>query len=303
MPRHLPPNHDDRMSRVQLALDGLSVGDALGERFFFPPNSELVAVRTPPLGSWQWTDDTAMALSIADLLATQGGIDQDRLAAAFARRFMAEPDRGYGRGAFGLLNQIDGGVPWDEAAQAMFGGQGSMGNGAAMRAAPIGAYFAEHLDDVADHAAAASQVTHMHPEGIAGGVAVAVAAGWACRQLIGLENASGFFEAILSCLRDGPTRRAIEEAANHPNLSTREAAARFGNGSHVMAPDTVPFCLWCAWRFRDDYEAAIWEAISVAGDIDTNAAIVGGIVSLFVGVDGIPAEWIQRREPLPRIGE
>jgi ADP-ribosylglycohydrolase len=299
MPRHLPPNHEDRVSRVQLALDGLSVGDALGERFFYPPNFNLLDTRSAPLGPWRWTDDTAMAISIAEMLARNGGIDQDKLAASFARRFMAEPDRGYGRGAFGLLNDIDRGVPWDEAAQAMFGGLGSMGNGAAMRAAPLGAYFAEHLDDVADHAAAASQVTHMHPEGIAGGVAVAVAAGWACRQLIGLENGQGFFETVLGYLRDGSTRQGIEEASKLGDATTLEAADCLGNGSQVMAPDTVPFCLWCAWRFRESYEQAVWEAISVAGDIDTNAAIVGGIVALFVGADGIPVEWLHRREPLP----
>ncbi|MFO0865599.1 MAG: ADP-ribosylglycohydrolase family protein [Gemmataceae bacterium] len=198
---------------MQLALDGLSVGDALGERFFFPPHFELLATRTEPRGPWRWTDDTAMALSIAQMLAERGGIDQDQLATAFARRFMAEPDRGYGRGAYALLHQIGCGVPWDEAAQAMFDGSGSMGNGAAMRAAPIGAYFAEHLGDVADHAAAASQVTHMHSEGIAGGVAVAVAAGWACRQLMGVENERGFFETVVGHLREGTTRQGIDKAS------------------------------------------------------------------------------------------
>ncbi len=61
----------------------------------------------------------------------------------------------------------------------------------------------------------------------------------------------------------------------------------------------VAYCLWCAGSFLTDYEAALWHTASGLGDIDTNCAIVGGIVASRVGLDGIPAEWRQHREPLP----
>ncbi len=62
-----------------LSLEGLSVGDAFGEMFFFrsPAGQDL------PEGPWRWTDDTHMALSIVEILKNCGRIDQDALAAAF----------------------------------------------------------------------------------------------------------------------------------------------------------------------------------------------------------------------------
>ena len=69
-----------------------------------------------------------------------GQIQQDTLAGAFAKRFMAEPCRGYGKGAFALLGRIARGEDWRMAAPKLFG-YGSYGNGAAMRVAPIGGFF------------------------------------------------------------------------------------------------------------------------------------------------------------------
>jgi ADP-ribosylglycohydrolase len=66
----------------------------------------------------------------------------------------------------------------------------------------------------------------------------------------------------------------------------------------VSASATVPFTLWCAVRHLADFEAAMWTTVSGLGDRDTTCAIVGGIVALYVGVEGIPAEWLHARESL-----
>ena len=71
-----------------------------------------------------------------------------------------------------------------------------------------------------------------------------------------------------------------------------------GNGSQVTCQDTVPFCLWAAAKHLDDYQSAILTTIRAGGDIDTTAAIVGGIVSLATGLDAIPADWRKDREEL-----
>ena len=68
------------------------------------------------------------------------------------------------------------------------------------------------------------------------------------------------------------------------------------NGSRITCQDTVPLCLWIAARHLDDYEAAVVAAIRARGDIDTNAAIVGGIVAVATGADGIPRDWRADRE-------
>lgn len=76
------------------ALEGLSVGDPLGEQFFLAPDQVRVAIaqRWHPTPPWHWTDETNMALSIVETLMEH--IDADRLAASFARRY--DPARGYG---------------------------------------------------------------------------------------------------------------------------------------------------------------------------------------------------------------
>jgi ADP-ribosylglycohydrolase len=76
-------------------------------------------------------------------------------------------------------------------------------------------------------------------------------------------------------------------------------AKALGNGSLVIVPDTVPFALWSAAHNLDDYVKAVKQTILGGGDCDTNAAIVGGIVALSVGREGIPLEWRQQKEPLP----
>jgi len=82
-------------------------------------------------------------------------------------------------------------------------------------------------------------------------------------------------------------------------VSVAEAAYALGNGAQVLAQDTVPFALWVAATHLDDYPAAILACVEAGGDIDTTSAIVGGIVAAHTGVDGIPAEWLAAREPLP----
>src|SRR5881394_3666155 len=69
-------------------------------------------------------------------------IEQDALATGFAREYARDPRRGYGGTAHGILRAIGEGTSWQTAAGRVFDGQGSCGNGGAMRSAPIGAYFA-----------------------------------------------------------------------------------------------------------------------------------------------------------------
>lgn len=285
------------MDRIALSLEGLSVGDAFGETFF--GETELIRARiadraTRP-GRWGWTDDTAMALSIVEVLRAHGGIDQDALARAFAARYSAQPDRGYGGTAHGILQAIGRGVPWAVASSRVFDGQGSMGNGGAMRAAPIGAFFADDLDAVVKHARASAEPTHAHLDGQAGAIAVAVAAALAARKTNGAE----LLERVVAHTPNGATRDGLEKATQLPfSYDVRTAVAALGNGSQVISSDTVPFALWCAARHLDDYEAAMWTTVSGLGDRDTTCAIAGGVVALAVGIDGIPAGWRAAREDL-----
>jgi ADP-ribosylglycohydrolase len=283
------------------SLAGLSVGDALGAHYFVPGNraADLLAGSLPP-PVWEWTDDTEMACSVVWMLSQEARIDPDRLASAFAER--CEPYRGYGAGAFTILRRIRQGQPWSQAAGEAFDGEGSCGNGAAMRVPPLGAYFADSPSRAAQEAAIQARLTHAHPEGIAGAEAVAVAASLATAARFADERprAGGFVDSVLSQLI-APTRvrAGVPHARKMVGAGVDEAAYELGNGAGVTAQDTVPFTIWIAARHLDDYAAAIQACISAGGDIDTTAAITGGIVAAYTGTAGIPDAWLASREPLP----
>jgi ADP-ribosylglycohydrolase len=287
------------MERARLSLDGLSVGDAFGSQFFLPGvYRSHYPTRTPPPGSWRYTDDTEMGLGILDTLARHGRIDQYHLADTFARRYVAEIYRGYGATAHEILSAIHEGTPWRNASYAAFNGEGSMGNGSAMRIAPLGGYFADDLDRVAAEARLSAEVTHAHAEGISGAIATAIAAATAW-HLRGQRADGRILSAAWERTPPGTTRDRIAFARELPPETPAEEVGRLvGNGSHVTCPDTVPFTLWVADHFSDDYPAALWATVSAGGDVDTTCAIVGGIVALSADVKGIPPEWLAEREAL-----
>jgi ADP-ribosylglycohydrolase len=241
-----------------------------------------------------------MALAITEVLQRHGHIDQDQLAAAFVRRYERQPWRGYGGMARAILKAVGAGCSWREVSPSAFDGMGSMGNGGAMRVAPVGAYFADDLDRVVWEAKASAEITHAHPEGQAGAIAIAVAAAWAATpREFSRSSIEELFDTVLELTPEGQTRSGIEQACElSAELPVAAAANLLGNGSRVISQDTVPFCIWCIARHLDDYEEAMWETVSGLGDRDTTCAIVGGVVALACGREGIPEDWLAAREPL-----
>ncbi|WP_370948780.1 ADP-ribosylglycohydrolase family protein [Amycolatopsis sp. cg5] len=277
------------------SLRGLAVGDAFGSSILLPGEHPSIRDRELPPAPWSWSDDTEMACSIYDILGRYGTIDQDALAASFAVRF--DPDRGYGSGAERMLLRYRAGEYWRDVAPAAFG-TGSWGNGGAMRAAPLGAWLCGDLGLVVTEAEKSAVVTHAHPEGVAGTIAVAIAAasaaGWPSL------TPAQLLETAASWTPHSEVRRRIESAlALPPSTPVREAAALLGNGREVSAVDTVPLALWIAAHHLDSYVDALWTAAAAAEDLDTVCAIIGGVIAARTGAAGIPPEWLTACEPLP----
>lgn len=83
---------------------------------------------------------------------------------------------------------------------------------------------------------------------------------------------------MLDGLAKGFTRKGIRHARALIGKSVEQAAYELGNGSRVTAQDTVPFALWVAATYLDDYPKAIVSCVEAGGDVDTTAAIVAGLV-------------------------
>lgn len=280
------------LDRALLSLAGLSVGDAFGEQFFSLP-WDAIRLRQLPPSPWPWTDDTAMALSIVEVLRDYRAIEQNVLATRFGERFRQDPRRGYGRGAVRLLSQIVDGGDWAEHAPRLFDG-GSYGNGAAMRAGPIGGFFWGDPERAAQEAQRSAVVTHSHSEGQAGAIAVATAAAMAPFKLA--LSSVDFLSQVIARLPQTRTREKIEEARRIGPDEHGRAVSTLGTGYEIAAFDTVPFCLWVAAHHGFDFETALWTTVAGGGDRDTTCAIVGSIVGLSAD---IPETWLRAREPLP----
>ena len=291
----------NKLELAKTSLHGLSVGDAFGETFFGEIDDISLRWHRRVLlsGTWPFTDDTVMGIGIYNILARLGTIDQDELAKEFVANFTLDENRGYGATARRILREIAEGGDWIEESNSVFEGMGSAGNGAAMRSGPIGAYFHGNTAEVIEQARLASEVTHAHKEGIAGGIAVALAACICTRYGLNKQAlpADAFYDFVIGNMPDSNVRAKIKKAKTLPgDYDIRTVVPILGNGTYLSADDTVPLALWCAANNSHTYEEAIWRGLEALGDRDTIAAIIGSIVVMSAGAESIPAHWIKQSE-------
>lgn len=291
----------NKLELAKNSLLGLSVGDAFGETFFGDIDDISLRWHRRVLlsGTWPFTDDTVMGIGVYNILARLGTIDQDELAKEFVANFTVDENRGYGATARLILRNIAKGSDWIDESTRVFEGMGSAGNGAAMRSGPIGAYFYEDTANVIEQAILAAEVTHHNKEGVAGGIAVALAACICTRYGLNKQTlpADTFYDFVINNMPDSNVRAKIKKAKTLPgDYDMRTVVPILGNGTNLCADDTVPLALWCVANNSHSYEEAIWRGLEALGDRDTIAAIIGSIVVMSAGAESIPAHWIKQAE-------
>lgn len=296
-------NHQERIKKAFLSLEGLSIGDSFGQQFFIQQDRarELIKLRQLPQKPWFYTDDTVMAISIVETLNNFGYIERDYLARSFAQRYLKQPNRGYGSNAGQTLREISQGIHWQKASSQAFSGMGSMGNGGAMRVAPVGAYFYDDYERVVREAVASCEVTHNHPDARAGAIAVAIAAAYCTRQSLKREaiDPEHFLNTVIEITPSSNTRSRIKRAMDlSSNSRLNYVISRLGNGLHLCAYDTVPIALWFVAHHDTNFCETLWQSVSALGDRDTICAIVGSLIALTIEKEQLPQNWIEYREPL-----
>lgn len=284
-------------SRVQTcaaALAGTAVGDAVGAPLEGGPPRSLATARQqiervlarPPC---PYTDDTQMALLLLEHLAATGGeVDEAAYVALLAER--VEPWRGYGGGMQMLVARWRAGSGWREAATSVFP-DGSFGNGAAMRVAPLGAVRADDLEAVTRLARCQAEPTHAHPMGIDGAATQAGAAALAARRG---RFGPGELEAVAELAETDGLATSLREAATLDGAAVVEpaesTAAGAGGGpddptvqaavdrlgAEVVAHRSVPLALWIAAHTPHVADAVV-TAVAAGGDVDTIAAMSAAV--------------------------
>jgi len=292
--------------RARGALLGLAVGDALGGMFEaqsasairtrFPAADRLIAY--PQEEIW-YTDDTQMTIALAEALYANGEIVEADLCRAFAGNYV--PARGYGFGARRVLEAMEEGRD-DEVGGRLFGGQGSFGNGAAMRVAPVGALYHEtdraaRLRRVADAQAA---ITHTHVLGRQGATlqAAAVAAAFRRDPADGELDREAFLEEVIDAV--GPLEEWYREGLNDVRTLIRDWQPRWEAAEvlqcGIEAHLSVPAALYAFLARPDRFEAAVSYAVRLGNDTDTVGAMCGAIAGAYHGASAIPSYWTAAME-------
>ena len=282
--------------KVYGSLLGLVLADALGARFegMQPEalhqkfSSKSAAFEYALLrDSLRYTDDGQMTLALAEYLTENPRISSDDLMRCFVRAY--ESWRGYGRGARVLIEAFRDDAEYEFMAEHLFPG-GSLGNGAAMRSAPVGLRYFGDTTTIWHEAKNSAWPTHRHELGIEGAQLIALATSLAASDRdIGPRALA---EALLPSCTTVVFQNRLKCLAE---VVGPDDIAQFGNG--IEAHESVVTALACFALYPTDYREAVATAFWQGGDTDTIGAMTGALVGARVG-SGIASSM-----PLDRLEE
>jgi ADP-ribosylglycohydrolase len=272
----------------------LAVGDALGTTLEFkPPGSfepidDIVGGGPFVLRPGEWTDDTSMALCLAESLIERGGFDAIDQMQRYVRWYRHGHLSSNGR-CFDIGNTVREALRKFEKTGEPFCGSDhprAAGNGSIMRLAPVALFFAGTPREAIDRAADSSRTTHGAPEAVD-----------ACRYLAALLIAAANGASKNELLAE-PFEPVGDIWRERP-LSPKIAAVAAGSFKHRMPPDirgtgyvvdSLESALWAFHRSRSFREGARL-AVNLGDDADTTGAVYGQLAGAFYGENSIPSEW------------
>jgi ADP-ribosylglycohydrolase len=279
-------------------LLGLAVGDALGAAVEFAPPGTFLAVTDYRAGGphglepGEWTDDTSMALALADSIADVGWDLNDQ-----AQRYVAW----WRTGAYSVNGRVfDIGVTtcaalgrFLQTGDAWTTGDPSehaSGNGSIMRLAPVPiAYarlFPDRLDTLVERATESSRPTHASPQCLSACAYFGVVLAGLVLGLPREEVLQPDWQPLERVRELFPLHPEIEEVARG-SFRRREPPEIRGSGYVVKSLEAA---LW-AFHSATDFRQAVLQAVNLGDDADTTGAVCGQLAGAYWGESGIPPEW------------
>ena len=292
-----PTGRPSTRDRFRGCLLGLAAGDALGTTLEFrPPGSfepidDMVGGGPFGLRPGQWTDDTSMALCLAESLVECGGFDAADQMGRYVRWWREGYLSSTGR-CFDIGNTV-------RAALSRFVGDGdpyagstdphSAGNGSLMRLAPVPMFYAGDGAEAIAMAAESSRTTHQAQEAVD-----------ACRYFAGLLV--GALHGVDKETLLAPSYCPVEGLWEREPLAERIARVAAGSFKERNPPDirgtgyvveSLEAALW-AFHHSSDFREGALMAVNLGDDADTTGAIYGQIASAHHGAQSIPSPWRQQ---------
>lgn len=279
------------LSRARGALVGLAVGDTLGttNEFqptgTFPPITNMVGGGVFVLKPGQWTDDTSMALCLADSLLAQGRYDSFDVMERY-ERWRCEGYRSSTGRCFDIGNQVNHALDaFRDQPRVPRGAPRttSAGNGSIMRLAPvvIAGFPSRDPREVVATAGLSARETHYSVEAEAGtevfaALLVGALLGWEPDRIVDVSWAStgaAFDDVAARVISADPTTRASWEASTSGYII---------DGLRLAVHGLLDF---------SSFDEAVLALANLGGDADTNAAIYGQLGGAFFGVEAIRPSW------------
>ena len=285
------------LERYQGCLTGLAVGDAVGTTVefkdpgTFPPVEDMVGGGPFGLQPGEWTDDTSMALCLAESLIACNGFDaHDQI-----RRYVRWWREGYlssNGHCFDIGSTVVQALQRYEQTGDPFAGStevNTAGNGSLMRLAPVALFFAADPERAILLSGESSKITH--------GARTCLDA---CRYFAGLlvgavqgaskeELLSSSYTPVPGVWERLPLSREIDAIACG-SFKHKYPPAIVGSGYVVQSLEAA---LWAFHRSSSFKEGCLL-AVNLGNDADTTAAIYGQIAGAYYGINGIPAPWRER---------
>lgn len=286
------------LDRYLGAMLGLASGDALGTTLefsspgSFEPLTDMVGGGPFHLKPGQWTDDTSMALCLAESLVECDGFDPlDQM-----RRYVRWRDEGYWSSTgvcFDVGNVVNGAIWAFRQTGDAFSGpvqENTAGNGSLMRLAPVPLFFVHDAELAIRMAAESSRTTH--------GATIAIDA---CRYFAGLLVAAlnGVPKQDLLSDHFSPVAGLWNRESLHPAVavvaagSFRRKSPPAIKGGKGYVVDTLEAALW-AFATTSDFASGALAAVNLGGDADTSGAVYGQLAGAYYGAKAIPESWLGR---------
>lgn len=297
--------HLDLKSRYRGCLLGLACGDALGTTLEFQPPgtfeplTDMVGGGPFVLKAGQWTDDTSMALCLAESLLECQGFDAKDQMERYLRWFRKGYLSSTGR-CFDIGNTVSEALRlFEVTGKAMAGSTHpySAGNGSLMRLAPVPMFFFRRKDcgmeELLAYAEESSKTTHGADECLD-----------ACR----------YFAWLLVQIFEGHSKELLERSSEELGFTSRTLSiGRIADGKFLNKPiqkirgsgyvvESLEAALWCFFH-SSSYQEAVLLAANLGDDADTTAAICGQVAGAYYGEEGIPGTWLDKLHMREEIGQ
>lgn len=291
---------DAMRSKFIGCLVGVAVGDSLGARFEGATTVSDAAADLSP----RYTDDTAMTIGVAESLVDQKEFHYWHMTGRLLRLHESEPWRRYGNTLTRVFRMMRNGKLGFGMLDRDFFPEGSWGNGAAMRIAPVGLLYHDDprtLRDIAYHCAS---ITHSHDLALEGAVLQACAVALAVLTDRDNRNPAEFLAALRMITQSPPYQEKMKLIVQllAEEQGPEKVVAALGNSAAAI--ESVPTAIY-SFLAHGDFKSAVRYAVGLGGDADTIGSMTGAIAGACYGIEGIPSQWretVENREYIERLG-